>query len=166
MATSNGPFRQLRSIRVLLVLALLVVFLGGTVYGVMSDMSVRGLTVKVFYVSRYCTVNPVTLAKTVTFYVVASVWSASSLRTSISQVKFRLSADGAFVGSLGETDSSWDPGKGTTYQLTFMNPALDPSSLPATSTLLLALTTSVNAGIASSLVTTSNTSVQTFGTAC
>ncbi len=163
MATANGPSRQLPNIYALVVLALLVVFTGGTAYAVMSDMSVRGLTVKVFNVLRYCTVNPATQAQTVTFYIVAGVWSASSLRTSISQVKFSLSASGVFVGSLADTDRSWNPGQGTTYQLTFLNPSLDPLSLPSTSNLVLALTADVKAGILASPVTASDTLTQNLG---
>jgi hypothetical protein len=167
MATGNSSFAQLRKTHVLLVLALLVVFTVGTAYAVMSDISVRGLTIKIFNVSRYCTVNPTTQAQTVTFYIVAGVWSASSLRTSISQVTFSLSASGVFLAVLGGTDGSWNPGQGTTYQLTFLTPSLNPLSLPSASSLVLALTANVKAGILASAVTTSDTLVQNFvNTSC
>lgn len=167
MATPNSRLGQLLNVRALLVLALLAVFSVGTAYAVMSDMSVRGLTVKVFNVSRLCTINPATQAQTVTFNIVALVWSASSLRTSISKVTFSLSANGLFLGSLSGTDRSWNPGQGTTYQLTFVTPSLDPLSLPSVSSLILALTANVKAGILASTVTASDTLVQNFGnTSC
>jgi hypothetical protein len=157
---------SLRNIRVIVILALVVVFLVTVRYEVMSDTSVHGLTVKTFYVSRYCTSSPAQ-GGIVTFLVVASVWSSSSLHTSISQVSFSLSADGLKVGSLNETSASWDPGKGTSYQLTFVNAGLSPFSLPATSNLVLSLTAQVTAGLSNAQITTSDSSSQNFGnTSC
>jgi hypothetical protein len=157
---------SLRNIRVIVILALVVVFLVTVSYEVMSDTSVHGLTVKTFYVSRYCTSSPAQ-GGIVTFYVVASVWSSSSLHTSISQVSFSLSADGLKVSSLNETNASWDPGKGTSYQLTFVNAGLSPFSLPAASNLVLSLTAQVSAGLSNAQITTSDSSSQNFGnTSC
>jgi hypothetical protein len=158
---------SLRNIRVIVILALVVVFLVTVSYEVMSDTSVHGLTVKTFYVSRYCTSSPAAQGGIVTFFVVASVWSSSSLHTSISQVSFSLSADGLKVGSLNETNASWDPGTGTSYQLTFANAGLSPFSLPATSNLVLSLTAQVSAGLSNAQITTSDSSTQNFGnTSC
>lgn len=166
MGRSLG-LQYLRNIRVLIVLLIVGAFLATASFAVMSDNSVYGLTTRIFYAYRYCSTNPATTAKTVTFYVVASVWSSSSLHTSISQVAFALSVDGVSVASLNEIGASWDPGKGTSYQLTFASPVLNPLSLPATSTLAISLTAQVSAGIASALVTTSDTSQQNFGnTSC
>ncbi len=115
---------------------------------IMSDSSIRGLSTKIFYADRYCETNPATSAKTAKFYLSTSVWSSSSLHTSISQVVFSLSVDGTELGTMSAADKSWDPGQGASYQLTFLDPALTPSSLPLASNLVLAITAQVTAGIA------------------
>ncbi len=167
MASDSGRLRHLRNVRVIIVLVLIIAFLVTTSYAVMSDSSVRGLATKIFYVDRYCAANAATSAKTVTFYISASVWSSSSIHTSISHVTFSLSSDGASLGTFNATDKSWDPGQGASYTLTFPDPALNSLSLPRASNLVLAVTAQVSAGITSARVTASDSSLQSFGnTSC
>ena len=153
----------LRNIRVLIVLALIAAFLATTTYTVMSESSVHGLTAKIFYVDLYCAVNQATSAKTVTFYIVASVWSSASLRTSMTNVVFSLSADGTGLGTSPAQGKSWDPGQGASYTLTFSDSSLSPLALPKASVLILAVSAQVTAGIVSVQVTASDTSSQSFG---
>ncbi len=78
-----------------------------------------------------------------------------------------LLADGANVGTFNATDKSWSPGQGASYTFTIPAPALNPFSLPAKSNLVLSVTAQVSAGIASAQVTSSDSSVQSFGnTSC
>jgi len=105
--------------------------------------------------------------KTVTFYILASVWSTSSLRTSISKVSFSLAVDGFGLGASQVSDSSWDPGQYARYNVTFIDPQESPTSLPLSSTLTLAVTAYASAGIAASSVSASDQSLQAFGeTSC
>jgi hypothetical protein len=151
----------------MLVLVLMVVFLVITAYGVMSDYSVHSLSTKISYVSRYCTTITSTLAKNVTFYILASVWSASSLHTSISDVVFSLTVDGTNLGTLTSPPSSWNPSGYASLSLTFPDPTTSPQSLPSTSTLILSVSAQATAGIVSAPVTASYKTVQVFGnTAC
>jgi hypothetical protein len=167
MSGEKGVLRYLRNWRVILVLALIIVFFGATIYGVMSDTSVHSLTTKIFYASRYCTTPSGSSQRKVTFSISASVWSSASLHTAISQVVFSLQADGIGIGTLNATDASWDPGKGAPYQLIFSTVALNPLSLPASSNLVLSVTGQVNAGIITDQVTASDSSPQNFGaTSC
>ena len=167
MLSVSRRLRYLRSIPVLIILVLFAAFLVTSTVALMSDTSVHGLTTKVFYVDRFCETNPATSTKTVKFYIVASVWSSSSLPTSINHVKFSLLADGANVGTFNATDKSWSPGQGASYTFTIPAPALNPFSLPAKSNLVLSVTAQVSAGIASAQVTASDSSVQSFGnTSC
>ena len=167
MSGEKGNLRYLKTWRVLLVLVLIIVFFGATIYGVMSDTSVHSLTTKIFYASRYCTTPSGSSQKKVTFSISASVWSSASLHTSISQVTFSLQTDGIDVGTLDATDGSWDPGKGFPYQLIFSTAALNPLSLPESSHLVVSVTGQVNAGIITDRVTASSSNLQSFGsTSC
>ena len=167
MSEEKSVLRYLRNWRVILVLVLIIVFFGATIYGIMSDSSVHSLTTKVFYASRYCTTPSGSSQKKVTFSISASVWSSASLHTSISQVVFSLQVDGIGVGTLNATDASWDPGKGAPYQLVLSTVAVNPLSLPASSNLVLSVTGQVSAGIITDQVTASDSSVQNFGsTSC
>ncbi len=164
MAEGSSALRHLRNIRVIIVLALAIAFSGASVFAVMSDTSVHNLTVKMFYVSRYCALDPTTDIKTVNFFTDTKAWSASSLHTSISQVRFSLSQDGVLVGSVVGNDASWDPGGGARYTLTFAGKTLDPASMPQSPRLVLILTAYVSAGLSSSTVTATDALVQNFGT--
>ena len=167
MSEEKSLLRYLKNWRVILVLVLIIVFFGATIYGVMSDTSVHSLTTKIFYASRYCTTPSGSSQKKVTFSISASVWSSASLHTAISQASFSLQVDGMSIGTLNAPDGSWDPGKGAPYQLIFSTIALNPLSLPSSSNLVLSVTGQVSAGIITDQVTTSDSSVQNFGsTSC
>ncbi len=164
MGETEAP-RTLR-VRALIIIIVIIGLAAATTYAVMSDTSVRGLTAKIYNPTRTCSIDPLTDAKIVTFSLSALVYSTHSLRTSISQVRLQLSADGVALGTMNETDRAFDPGQGTSYALVFKSPALDPSSLPASSRLVLAITAKVSAGIYSMKITASDTQTVSFGTGC
>ena len=167
MSEEKSALRYLRNWRVILVLVLIIVFLGATIYGVMSDTSVHSLTTKIFYASRYCTSPSGSSQRKVTFSLSVSVWSSASIHASITQASFSLQVDGIGIGTLNAPDGSWDPGKGAPYQLIFSTVALNPLSLPSSSNLVLSVTGQVSAGIITDQVTTSDSSLQNFGsTSC
>ena len=154
----------LRGVRAIIVVILATVFLATATYSAMSDGSVRGMTTRITYANRYCTTSPGTLVKTVTFYILASVWSTSSLHTSISSVAFSLSVDGVNLGTSQASDSSWDPGQYARFNMTFTDSQASPVGLPSTSTLVLAMTTHATAGVAAASVTASDQAIETLGT--
>jgi len=167
MSNVAKRFSFLRGMRTLTILALIVAFIATTTYGLMSDASVHGLTTKISYANRYCVSIPGTSAKNVTFYILATVWSTSSLHTSISSASFSLSIGGTNIGTSPVGDSSWDPGSYGSYTLKFVDQAANPQMLPASSTITLSVTAWASAGIASSSVTASDTTIQSFGpTSC
>ena len=167
MSGQTRKLSILRNLRVVVVLALVFVFVATTTYTVMSDSSVHGLSTKISYSNRYCATSTATLAKNVTFYILASVWSTSSLHTSISSATVSLMVDGKNLGASQVPPSSWDPGQYATFTLTFQDPTASPQSLPKASTLTLSVTAQASAGIASAQVTASDKTVQTFGnTSC
>jgi len=167
MSNGTRPLSILRGVRAIIVVILAIAFLATAAYSVMSDGSVRGMTTRITYANRYCTTSPGTLAKTITFYILASVWSTSSLSTSISGVTFSLAVDGVNLGTSHVSDSSWDPGKFARFNMTFTDPQASPVALPATSTLVLAMTAYATAGIATASVTASDQVIETFGnTSC
>src|SRR2546425_4601577 len=153
-------------IRALIIIILIIALAAATTYAVMSDTSVRGLTVRISSPTRTCSIDPLTGAKIVTFSLSALVYSTQSLRTSISQVRLQLSADGIPLGTMNETDRAFDPGQGTSYALLFKDQALDPSRLPASTTVVLAITTQVSAGIYSMKMTASDSQNVISGTEC
>lgn len=153
-------------IKALIIIILVIAMAAATTYAVMSDTSVKGLTVRISNPTRTCRIDPLTDAKIVTFSLSALVYSTHSLRTSISQVRLQLSADGVVLGTMNETDRAFDPGQGTSYALIFKDPALDPSSLPASSRLVLAITAQVSAGIYSMKITASDSQAVGLGTGC
>ncbi len=163
MSKGTGRLSILRGFRAIIVIILAVVFIAATTYSLMSDASVHGLATKILFANRYCATSPSTLAKTVTFYVLASVWSTSSLHTSISNVVFTLSVNGLDLGTSRGQDSSWDPGQYARFNMTFTDPQVSPTALPLTSTLGLAVTAFASAGVASASVTASDRAVQIFG---
>ena len=130
-------------------------------YGVMSDTSVRGLTVRMFNVSRYCTAQSSSL-RTLNYNVRGAIWSASSIQTSLSHVSFTLSVDGSVMGTATQSDISFGPGQSVSFNLTFTDPTLNPTMLPLSSKLVLSLSATVAAGLYSSTEATSDSIVQTF----
>jgi hypothetical protein len=143
----------------------IVLILGYSVaaaYGVMSDTSVRGLTVKMLDVSRYCTTNPSTTLKTLNYNVRGSIWSASSIQTSLSHLTFTLSVDGSIIGTNSQGDSSFGPGQGVPFNLVFTHPTLNPTTLPLSSRLVLTVSATVAAGLYSANEAASDSTLQTF----
>jgi len=130
-------------------------------YGVMSDTSMRGLTVRMFNVSRYCTAQSSSL-RVLNYNVRGAIWSASSIQTSLSHVSFTLSVDGSVMGTATQSDTSFGPGQSVSFDLTFTNPTLNPTMLPLSSKLVLSLSATVAAGLYSSTEATSDSTIQTF----
>ena len=130
-------------------------------YGVMSDTSVRGLTVRMFNVSRYCTAQSSSL-RTLNYNVRGAIWSASSIQTSLSHVSFTLSVDGSVMGTATQSDTSFGPGQSVSFDLTFTNPTLNPTMLPLSSKLVLSLSATVAAGLYSATEAASDNILQTF----
>ena len=167
MSNCTRPLSILRGVRAIILVILAIAFLATAAYSVMSNGSVRGMATRITYANRYCTTSPGTLVKTATFYILASVWSTSSLHTSISTVAFSLAVDGVNLGTSRPSDSSWDPGQYARFNMTFTDPQASPVALPATSTMVLAMTAYASAGIAASSVTASDQAIETFGnTSC
>src|SRR2546425_13355738 len=130
-------------------------------YGVMSDTSMRGLTVRMFNVSRYCTAQSSSL-RVLNYNVRGAIWSASSIQTSLSHVSFTLSVDGSVMGTATQSDTSFGPGQSVSFDLTFTDPTLNPTMLPLSSKLVLSLSATVAAGLYSSTEATSDSTIQTF----
>ena len=160
----TAPEKRRRKVRfsrdVILLAVLLVAFAGLGAYGIMSDLSIRGLTVKFYNVSRYCPAG--TTVVTFSFATVV-VYSSNSLPTSLSHVSFAMSADGVAVGTQSAADSSFNAGQSARYNsLNFSNTALDPHSQPTSSTIDLTIDAQVSAGLFSSQVSASDSELVHF----
>ena len=133
-------------------------------YGVMSDTSIRGLTVKIFNVSRYCVTQSNSL-ESLNYNVKGAIWSASSIQTSLSRMTFILSVDGLVIGTGSQDDASFGPGQSVAFNLTFTHPTLNPTKqtiLPLSSRLVLTLSATVAAGLYSATEAASDNTLQTF----
>jgi hypothetical protein len=163
--TAEKPRRRLHlgGWKFIVAIVLILAYLGGATYGVMSDMSIRGLTVKMFNVSRYCTI-PSDSLKTLNFNIRGSIWSTSSLQTVLSHLNFTLSVDGSVIGTATQGGTSFGPGQSASYNVTFTHPTLNPTLLPLSSRLVLTLSATVAAGLYSQAQSTSDSTVQNFGT--
>jgi hypothetical protein len=145
----------------------IVLILGYSVaagYGVMSDTSIRGLTVRMFNVSRYCATQSNSL-QSLNYNLKGAIWSASSIQTSLSHMTFTLSVDGLVIGTVSQRDASFGPGQSVQFNLTFTHPTLNPTKqtiLPLSSTLVLSLSATVAAGLYSTSEAASDNSLQTF----
>jgi hypothetical protein len=164
--TAEKPRRRLHlgGWKFIVAIVLILAYFGGATYGVMSDMSIRGLTVKMFNVSRYCT-TPSDSLKMLNFNVRGSIWSTSSLQTSLSRLSFTLSVDGSVIGTAAQSATSFGPGQSAPYNVTFTHPTLNPTILPLSSSLVLTLSANVAAGLYNQAQSASDSSVQNFGTA-
>ncbi len=163
MSESRKVLQYLRKTRVIIAVLLILVYAGATAYYVLSETSVRGLTVKIYSASRNCTVDPETSQQVVNYSVTALVWSSTSLQTSLRNVQFTLSVDRVAVGVQAGTAASFAPGGGATYSLAFKDPSLSPTLLPQSSELLLTISADVQAGIVGSSLTRSDGLSQDFG---
>ena len=162
--TAEKPRRRLHlgSWKFVVATVLILAYSASAAYGIMSDTSIRGLTVKMFNVSRYCTTNTSTSLKTLNYNVRGSIWSASSIQTSLSHMTFTLSVDGLVLGTGSQNDASFGPGQGVAFDLTFTHPTLNPTVLSLSSALVLSLRASVAAGIYTATRAASDNSGQTF----
>ena len=155
-----------KTVRYIMVLAILVGIAGSATYAVMSDTSIHGLTVR-FYnnVSRSCGSTTVPVL-TFNFSQVV-VYSTASLETTLSHVRFTMSADGVLVGTVTAQDSKFGPGQSVPYPLIFSNGTIDPHSQPLKSQIALGITALVSAGLYSSTTTASDSELVTFsGSPC
>jgi hypothetical protein len=143
-------------------IVLIIGYSTAAAYGVMSDTSIRGLTLKMFDVSRYCTTNPSTTLKTLNYNVRGSIWSTSSIQTSLSHLTFTLSVDGSIIGTNSQGDSSFGAGQGVAFNLVFTHPTLNPTTLPLSSRLVLTVSATVAAGLYSANEAASDSTLQTF----
>jgi len=128
---AEKPHRQ-RSLGGWKFIVAIVLILGYSVaaaYGVMSDTSIRGLTVRMFNVSRYCSTQSNSL-QGLNYNVRGAIWSASSIQTSLSHMTFTLSVDGLVIGTGSQNDASFGPGQSVAFNLTFTHPTLNPTILP------------------------------------
>ena len=165
MADNAEKPRKRRSLggwRFIVAIVLIIGYSTAAAYGVMSDTSIRGLTVKMFDVSRYCTTNPSTTLKTLNYNVRGSIWSTSSIQTSLSHITFTLSVDGSIIGTNSQGDSSFGPGQGVAFNLVFPHPTLNPTTLPLSSRLVLTVSATVAAGLYSANEAASDNTLQTF----
>jgi hypothetical protein len=168
MADAAEKPRKRRSLggwKFIVAIVLILGYSAAAAYGVMSDTSIRGLTVKMFNVSRYCTTQSSSL-KTLSYNIRGSIWSTSSIQTSLSHLSFTLSVDGLIVGTNPQGDSSFGPGQGVSFNLTFthptLNPTPNPTMLPLSSRLVLTLSATVAAGLYSAAEAASDSTVQSF----
>src|SRR5712691_4305870 len=104
--------RSLGGWKLIVAIFLILGYSAAAAYGVMSDTSIRGLTVKMFDVSRYCTTQSSSL-RTLNYNVRGAMWSASSVQTSLSHITFSLSVDGLLIGTATQGDTSFGDRKST-----------------------------------------------------
>ncbi len=153
--------RPLGGWKFIVAIVLILAYSAAATYGVMSDTSVRGLTVKMFDVSRYCTTQSPSL-RTLNYNVRGAMWSASSVHTSLSHITFSLSVDGLLIGTATQGDTSFGPGQSVPFNLTLTHPTLNPTMLPLSSKLVLSLGATVAAGLYSATEATSDSTTQAF----
>jgi hypothetical protein len=156
--------RSLGGWRLILAIVLIIAYAAGATYGVMSDTSARGLTVKMYTISRNCSTVPADSVKTLSYSIGGSIWSSSSLPTNLTHLSFTLSVDGSVIGTATGSDSSFGPGQSAAFNLPFTNPTLNPTTLPKSSQFVLDLTATVASGLYSSTESASDSNLQSFGT--
>ena len=153
--------RSLGGWKFILAIVLILGYSAAAAYGVMSDTSIRGLTAKMFNVSRYCTTQSSPL-RTLNYNVRGVMWSASSVQTSLSHITFTLSVDGLLIGTTTQGDASFGPGQSVPFNLTLTHPTLNPTMLPLSSKLVLSLGATVAAGLYSATEAASDSTTQAF----
>src|SRR3989442_3087839 len=154
--------RSLGGWKFIVAIVLILAYSASAAYGIMSDTSIRGLTVKMFNVSRCCSTNQSTSLKTLSYSVRGSIWSISSIPTSLSHMTFTLSIDGLGIWTGTQNDASFGPGQSTAFNLTFTHPTLNPTILPLSSALVLSLSATVAAGLYSATQAASANNLPTF----
>jgi hypothetical protein len=146
--------------RFIVAIALILAYSVSATYGIMSDTSIRGLTIKMFNVSRYCTTNQ--SVKTLNYNIRGSTWSATSLQTILKSQTFTLSVDGSVIGTGSQSDTSFGRGQSAPFNLTFTHPTLNPTVLPLSSKFVLTLSATLAAGLYSATDAASDNTLQTF----
>ena len=158
--------RSLGGWKFIIAIVLIVAYSVSAAYGIMSDTSIRGLTVKMFNVSQNCPTNPSTSLKTLNYNLRGAIWSTSSIQTSLSHMIFTLSFNGLVVGTGSQGDASFGPGQSVPFNLTFTHPTLNPTALPLSSNLVLTLSATVAAGLYSATEAASDSIIQTSSGSC
>ena len=153
--------RSLGGWKFIVAIVLIVAYSASAAYGIMSDTSIRGLTIKMFNVSQTCPTNPSSSLKTLNYDLRGSIWSASSIQTSLSHMTFTLSVDGLVVGTGSQSDASFGPGQSVPFNLMFTHPTFNPTTLPLSSKLVLTLSATVAAGLYSATEAASDNVIQT-----
>ena len=156
--------RSLGGWKFIVAIVLILAYSASAAYGIMSDTSIRGLTVKIFNVSRYCVTQSNSL-ESLNYNVKGAIWSASSIQTSLSRMTFILSVDGLVIGTGSQDDASFGPGQSVAFNLTFTHPTLNPTTqtiLPLSSRLVLTLSATVAAGLYSASEAASDNTLETF----
>src|SRR5260370_12974425 len=120
MSDDAEKLRKRRSLggwKFIVAIVLILAYSASAAYGIMSDTSIRGLTVKMFSVSRYCTTNHPTGGglgilnyDALSYFVRGSIWSTSSLQTSLSHMTFTLSVDGLVIGTGSQSAAPFGAG--------------------------------------------------------
>jgi len=80
-------------------------------------------------------------------------------------MSFSLSVDGSVIGTGSQSDTSFGPGRGAPFNLTFSHPTLNPTMktmLPLSSRLVLTLDATLAAGLYSGTEAASDNTLQTF----
>jgi len=161
MASKLGLVAKISSYT--LVIILLLGFAGLATYAILSDNSIRGLTVRFYNVTWTCTSNSTSPNSVLTFkFNSVIVYSSTSFTTSLSHVTFSMSTNGVEVGTHSGPDASFGAGQSASYTLSFTSPALNPSSQPLSSQILLVVNARVSTGFYSSQASASDSELVHF----
>ncbi len=161
MASKLGLVAKISSYT--LVIILLLAFAGLATYAILSDNSIRGLTVRFYNVTWTCTSNSTSPNPVLTFkFNSVIVYSSTSFTTSLSHVMFSMSTNGVQVGTQSSPDASFGAGQSASYTLSFTSPALNPSSQLLSSQILLVVNTQVSTGFYSSQASASDSELVRF----
>ena len=127
------------------VLALVIVLAGVGTFAVLSDNSIRGLTVRFYNVSWSCG-SPQSPVLTLTFGSIV-VYSSSSLTTSVSKPVFSVSLNGLTIGNVTGSDKSFGPGQSASYGFSIAAPTINPHSQPLSPEIAITINARVSAGL-------------------
>jgi hypothetical protein len=164
--TDSGPKSFRGRPRYVFALILLAVFIGVATFGVLSDNSIHGLTIKFYNVSWSCTSSSANPRLSFNFGSVV-VYSSSSLTTSLSHVILSMSANGIDIGNVTAPDTSFSPGHSASYGPSFVDSTLDPRSQPLSWQIGLSINAQISAGLLNSQASASySQQVQFTGQAC
>ena len=160
-AEKTSRFGQ-RMVQYIVMMILLIAIASSATYAVMSDTSIRGLTVKFYDVSRYCAPSTDSLEVLTFNFTHVIVYSSASLEVSLSHVTFAMASDGAPIGTFSGLDAKFGPGQSVSYTPIFRNFNIDPHSQPSSSRIVLSVTAQVSAGLYSTTTTSSDSALVRF----